>query len=316
VGGWEIDIDTRRQVWTEETYRIHEVDFSYQPTVESGLAFYEGESQALITAAVQRAVEHGEPFNLELSIITARGKRRLVHAIGNPDLSARKVVGFFQDITERKLAEMAITVTLKEKESLLKEVHHRVKNNLQVITSLLRLESARSAHSETKSVLQEMRGRIRSRALLHEALYHSGTVAGVDLGEYLTQLAREAFAAHNTSPSSVQLRLDLGSVHAEMDQALPCGLIVNELLANALEHGFPDGHRGEVLVELHTGDEGRRLRLRVSDTGVGLPADFATRRNDSLGLQLISDLAGQLGGTLDIGPGPAAVFTVTCPTGR
>ncbi len=250
-----------------------------------------------------RHFQTGQPIWVLYSLFSLRDARGEV--IGWATVS--------RDISERRQAEAVIEASLREKEALLKEVHHRVKNNLQVITSLLRLEGARSEVAETKTVLDEMKGRIRSMALLHEALNHSGTVAAVDLREYLAALAREVFAAHNTASSSVHLRLDLASVPAGMDQALPCGLILNELLANALEHGFPDGCSGEVLLELHAEEEGRRVRLRVSDSGMGLPADFATRQNDALGLQLVADLAGQLGGTLEIGSAPAAVFTVTFP---
>ena len=222
-----------------------------------------------------------------------------------------RMIGTHHDITERKQAEQALQSSLRDKEALLSEVHHRVKNNLQVVTSLLRLEAGRNAHPQTRSVLGDMQGRIHSMALLHESLYRSGTFASIDLGGYLRQLSSQSFRALAVAPGAIQLQLDLASVQVEMDQALPCGLLVNELLSNCLKHGFPDGRSGEVRVELHALDAGRQLRLRVSDTGVGLPEDFESRRSHSLGLQLVSDLAGQLQGTLEIGPGPAAEFTIT-----
>jgi two-component sensor histidine kinase len=148
-------------------------------------------------------------------------------------------------------------------------------------------------------------------ALLHEALYRSGTFASVDLGAYLKELATQSFRASVFRLGSVRLQLDLASAPVEMDQALPCGLLVNELVSNCLRHGFPDGRTGEVRLELHPVDGGPQLRLRVSDTGVGLPADFETKRGKSLGLQLVSDLAIQIDGRLEVGPGPGAVFDVT-----
>ena len=214
------------------------------------------------------------------------------------------------ELAEREQAEAALQSSLLEKEALLKEVHHRVKNNLQVITSLLRLEAGRSAQPSTKSVLKDMQGRIQSMALLHESLYRSGTFAAVDLGTYLKQLTTQSFRALVPHPGAIQLRLDLASVQIGMDQAMPCGLLANELISNCLEHGFPDGGTGEVRVELHTVNGGQQLRLRVSDTGAGLPADFEAKRSHALGLQLVSGLVAQLGGTLEIGPGPVAVFTV------
>jgi two-component sensor histidine kinase len=221
------------------------------------------------------------------------------------------------DITERKRAEAVIhaaleekTALLGEKTALLGEMHHRVKNNLQVVTSLLRLEAGRSAQADTKEVLEDMQGRIRSMALLHEALYRAGTFAAVDLGAYIKELAIQAFRAQAVSPGAVRLQLELAAVTVVMDQAMPCGLLVNELVSNCLKHGFPDGRAGEVRVELQPEAGGAQWRLRVSDTGIGLPADFAARRGQSLGLQLASGLAQQINGELAIGPGPAAVFTV------
>ena len=147
-------------------------------------------------------------------------------------------------------------------------------------------------------------------ALLHESLYRSGTFASVDLGAYLKQLTNQSFRALIIRPGSVRLQQELASVQVEMDQALPCGLLVNELISNCLKHWFPGDHSGEVRVELQLLDGGPGLRLRVSDTGVGLPADFESKRSNSLGLQLVSSLARQIDGRLEIGPSPGAVFEV------
>ena len=213
------------------------------------------------------------------------------------------------DITERRLAEEALRASLHEKEGLLKEIHHRVKNNLQVIASLLRLESSRTREPATKGVLKDMQGRIRSMALLHEALYRSGKFARVELADYLRQLATQLFRGQNTAPATVQLALQLSPESLPIDLAIPCGLIVNELLTNSLKHGFAQSSGGEVRLVLQREPDGR-IRLQVSDTGAGLPADFDSRRGGSLGLQLVSDLARQIGGVLEIGPPPQAVFAV------
>lgn len=213
------------------------------------------------------------------------------------------------DITALKQAQAALNTSLAEKEALLKEVHHRVKNNLQVITSLLRLESMRRDNADTRAVLGDMQGRIRSMALLHESLYRSGLFASVDLGDYLGQLVTQAFRSQAGSGDAVRLSLDLHSVRVGMDQATPCGLLVNELVSNCLKHAFPDGHGGDIHVELHALSDPQQVRLRVSDTGVGLPSDFQLARGRSLGLQLVDDLAHQIGGHLEVGPGSS--FAVT-----
>lgn len=211
--------------------------------------------------------------------------------------------------TRRQEADKALHASLREKEALLKEVHHRVKNNLQVIMSLLRLEASRSGEAGTRLVLREMQGRIRSMALLHETLYRSGNFARVDLADYLRDLVNQLFRSQSADPSGARLVLDLAPVRLDIDHAIPCGLIVNELVTNALKHGLKDGRTGEVRVSLGVGPGGR-VTIEVGDSGPGLPADFEARREKSLGLQLVSDLARQLGGEFEIAAQPKMVFRV------
>jgi PAS domain S-box-containing protein len=222
------------------------------------------------------------------------------------------VAGMSTDITARKQMEVALQSSVNEKSALLKEVHHRVKNNLQVITSLLRLESRRSTVEDTKAVLGDMQARIRAMALLHESLYRSGTFASVDLGSYLRQLATQAFQTQSTNAGAVQLALNMGSVPVGMDQAIPCGLLINELISNCLKHGFPAGVTGQVSIELQPLDTPDQWRLCVSDNGLGLPENFEDKRKNSLGLQLVGDLARQIGGELKItaNPDKGVAFTV------
>ncbi len=219
-----------------------------------------------------------------------------------------------RDVTERQKSTDAMRHSLQEKDALLKEVHHRVKNNLQVIASLLRLESRRSTQGDTKAVLSEMQGRIRSMSLLHESLYRSGRFASVDLGDYLAELAANAFKSQLIVAGTVRLRLDLASVTVDIDQAIPCGLLANELISNCLKHGFPEGHEGDVTIELkQIQTTTASWRFSVSDTGVGLPPDFEDRRKHSLGLQLVSQLTAQMNGELQIEAGRplGSKFTVT-----
>ena len=221
-----------------------------------------------------------------------------------------RISGTYVDIHERKLAEEKLRASLHEKEALLKEVHHRVKNNLQVITSLLRLEAGRSKEPSRREVLQEMQGRIRSMALLHETLYRSGNFAGVNLADYLRQVVTQIFRAQNTAPERVQLSLELDAVTVDMDQAIPCGLIVNELVTNSLKHAFPGDKAGRIRVVLHRIDTGPLHRLEVTDNGVGFPGNFELSQSGTLGMQLVSDLSRQLQGEFDLSRGPGAGFTL------
>ena len=228
-----------------------------------------------------------------------------------PDLDPRFIM-LSREITNRKATETALRTSLHEKEALLKEVHHRVKNNLQVITSLLRLESRRDTEPGTRNVLNEMQGRIRSMALVHEAIYRTGNFGRIDLGSYLKQLAQQLFRGQNTDPSRVRLEMNLAEVLIDMDHAIPCGLIANELLSNSLKYAFPDARSGEVRITL-TRQPDRWVCLRVADTGVGFGPDFETRCSGSLGLQLVQDLSRQLGGRLEISDEQGARFTVFFP---
>jgi len=267
-----------------------------------------------IFVALWDTLSHGGVWQGELHNRTKDGDLLIEHAVIAPVLDAQgqtsHYVAIKDNITQRKQADLALQSSLKEKVALLHEVHHRVKNNLQIITSLLRLETGRSDQPTTQAVLKDMQGRIYSMALLHESLYRADTFASVELGSYLRQLATQAFRSQSGLAGDVRLVLELAELHVGMDQATPCGLLVNELLSNCLKHGFVTGQAGQVTVGLQPSDRAGWWCLSVRDTGVGLPPDFEARRALSLGLQLVSDLARQLGGQLRIDPGPGAAFSV------
>ncbi len=202
----------------------------------------------------------------------------------------------------REKAERALAASLREKEALLREVHHRVKNNMQVITSLLRLESNRAGHSATRSVLRDMQNRILAMAALHETLYRSGNFSQVNLADYLSGVVRQMGRSLVVTPGQISFLLDLDPVVVDMERAIPCGLVLNELASNCLKHAFPDGRLGTVWIDLHASGSDL-VSLRVRDNGLGLADDWSLRMERSLGLQLASDLSRQLGGRLEIGPG-------------
>jgi len=260
---------------------------------------------------VSGGVWQGELHNRKKS-----GDIFIEHAVIAPVLDEQgqptHYVALKQDITRRKQAEQMLLTSLDEKMALLNEVHHRVKNNLQVITSLLRLEAGRSSDAGTRNVLKDMQGRVYAMALLHETLYRAGNFAWVDLAAYLRQMATQAIRSQGSAGGEVQLVLELAPTQVAMDQATPCGLLANELLSNALKHGFPQGHSGVITLQSQPDATPGFWRVCVKDNGVGLPTDFDARRAKSLGLQLVSDLARQLGGHLDVQPadGGGAHFCV------
>jgi len=248
-----------------------------------------------------------------IGLIAVIGRGPLVnraHAEATLKLVAVRAAGEMQRLDASEL----LLESLQEKESLLKEIHHRVKNNLQIISSLLRLQAGKIDNPLAKGMLQATQDRVRSMALIHEHLYRSENLAAVDMASYLTSLCQQLFRTLAVTPDKIHLRLELASVSLGVDQAIPCGLLINELVTNAFKHAFPAGRGGEVRVELQPLKDGQGWRLRVADDGVGLPPGFDVQTRNSLGLKLIADLTGQLGGTLAINPGGSAcgaVFEVT-----
>lgn len=208
------------------------------------------------------------------------------------------LVGVAREITERKAAEDKIRASLHEKEVLLKEIHHRVKNNLQVITSLLSLQSAKIPGAEIQAILKESQTRVKSMALVHEELYQSEDFSRVDFADYIRRLTSNLFHTYQTGPVVVSLRVDVEKVYLTVDTAIPCGLIINELVSNALKHAFHGRAEGSITIRLQR--DGAAHVLTVSDDGVGLPLEVDPRTTETLGLQLVSTLTRQLGGSLAV----------------
>jgi len=210
-----------------------------------------------------------------------------------------------RDISARKLAERRLMASLREKEVLLKEVHHRVKNNLQVITSILSLQSFRTESPELQATLADAQNRVGSIALFHEKLYQSEDLARVGVGEYLEELVRRMVAQHADARRTIELELAFDDVRLGVDRAIPCGLIVNELLTNSLKHGLRGRPTGALRVELRQVDG--RIRLIVADNGVGMPAEFDPATTRTLGLQLVATFTEQLGGEFEVQRGADGV---------
>jgi PAS domain S-box-containing protein len=214
-----------------------------------------------------------------------------------------------RDVTERRLAEERLRASLREKEVLLKEVHHRVKNNLQLISSLLSLQAGQSKDGAVVEALVECQNRVRTMALVHENLYRSADLAYVRFAGHVERLCAHLFRSYNVNPERIALDLGVGDATLDLDRSVRCGLIINELVTNAIKHGFPDGRSGRIAVRLDAGAD-RWYTLIVSDDGVGPPPSFELGRLDSLGLQLVADLTEQLGGALSFHRNGGAAFVI------
>jgi len=205
-----------------------------------------------------------------------------------------------RDITERRQAENLVKESLKEKEILLKEIHHRVKNNMQVISSLIKLQSSYIKDQHYIEIFKESQNRIKAMALIHEKLYQSKDLVNIDFSEYVKNLANGLIRSYGSGANTIGLKADIADVDLGVDAAMPCGLIINELVSNSLKHAFPNGKSGEIKISMHS-INGSEIELIVGDNGVGFPEDIDFRKTDSLGLQLVSTLTeGQLHGTVEL----------------
>ena len=200
------------------------------------------------------------------------------------------------EIAQRRNAEEAVRHS-REKEVLLQEIHHRVKNNLQIITSLLRMQSRAVQDPAFSEALRECQNRVASMALIHDKLYRARDLARVSFGEYVRDLTNNILTSYALPARSVRVRFDIDDLSLSLDYAVPCGLILNELMSNCLKHAFPVGHSGTVYIGFHAEGE-EELCLVVRDDGVGVPADVDLGRTSSLGWRLIRALVEQLGGVV------------------
>lgn len=218
------------------------------------------------------------------------------------DIGGQKVViAIARDITERKNMEEQLRQALLEKETLLREIHHRVKNNMQIISTLLKLQMRNADDEQTRAMFRESQNRILSMAMIHEKLYQSEGLHRIDLKDYIDDMAREVFTSFGDLSAGIHLTTEIDEIALGLDTAIPCGLIIIELLSNALKYAFqpPEG-RGEIFIGLRCENRGW-FGLTVSDSGVGLPADLEINNLKSLGLRLVSDLARyQLDGDMSI----------------
>jgi PAS domain S-box-containing protein len=218
-----------------------------------------------------------------------------------------------RDITVLKRNEEQIKASLKEKDALLKEIHHRVKNNLQIISSILSLQEAKVNDEASREILADSRNRIKSMALIHEKLYVSNNLSSIDFAEYINSLMSHLSCSYGGNSGRIVTRTDIEGLVLNIDVAIPLGLIVNELATNSFKHAFPGDRAGEIFLELHKVKDGKYL-LVVGDDGVGMPAGFDIDRTPSLGLQLVQALAQQTNSQVTIEHEKGTVFKIEFST--
>lgn len=319
---WQAQPDGRIDSFNRRWYELTGLAASTKPE-RKWLSTLHGDDRKLFLRQWLRSVRTGEPFDMEMRIGQGTGYRwYLTRAIPIREQRGQVVrwFGTTTDIHERKLAEENLESaverrtedlrrTLREKDVLFQEVHHRVKNNLQIINSLLRMQGETVKESPAQTALNEARERVYSMALIHERLYSDRRMDELDFGQYVRALVDSLVHSYSQS-ENIKATVDSTPVTLELDQAIPCGLILNELVTNSLKYAFPEGRSGTVAVSLKQG-KSNVITLTVADDGVGLPPEFDPERCDSLGMSIVSALAKQLSGTFGFESRGGAHFSVS-----
>lgn len=226
--------------------------------------------------------------------------------------SGTLIISAIRDNSVKKLAEDRIRASLHEKEVLLKEVHHRVKNNLQVINSILNLQADTIADEKVRDIFNDTRARIRSIALVHERLYQTKDLSNIDFGEYVDGLVSDLFRAFGIEGGRISYSLEIKYSSIPIDKTVNCGLIINEIISNSLKYAFPDNRVGNIEIKLEK-DEKNFIHLWVGDDGIGLPSGFDYRKTDSLGLKLVNGLSSEIGGKIDVETKMGTKFHIMFP---
>lgn len=233
--------------------------------------------------------------------------------VRNQDGDPRHFISIVEDITARKTAEKTVKKSLAEKEVLLQEIHHRVKNNMQVISSLLSLQAANIDDRGLRTVFRESQSRVRAMALIHEILYDSGDLSGIDLENYMTRLASSLVRMYRSDAGLIEIDVDCETIALGIDAMVPCGLAISELVSNALKYAFPEGRPGRIEIQAARTSNGD-IELVVRDDGVGISPDLDIRSTGTMGMNLVLGLVEkQLGGTIELDRGRGTRFTIIIP---
>lgn len=248
-----------------------------------------------------RYTKQGTPIHISLATAPIADSRGQV----------RSIMSVVADITGRKLWEEKLQNTIKEKEVLLQEIHHRVKNNLQIISSLINLQMGKTESVRDKDLFQSTRNRIRALALVHEKLYKSRDMSKVDFTGYIKDIVKELFETYRKKRNTIELRLDLEQITIDITKATPLGFMCNELFVNSLCHAFPNDNRGVLAIQLKRSSQG--CSLIIKDDGIGLPGDIDVENPKSFGLTMVQSLAKQIDAEVRFTSNRGTEIEITCP---
>ncbi|NOR16028.1 MAG: PAS domain S-box protein [Candidatus Aminicenantes bacterium] len=280
----------------------------------------ESDYRQKITEKAAAIIQRGESVeDFETTIQRKDGQKRVIawnsRSLANERGVPTGSIALGRDITEHKQAQAQLQKSLKDKELLLKEIHHRVNTNMQVVSALLSLQSRYIRDPKIRQIFKQGQSRIRALALIHEKLYQSGDLTCLGFSLYIRDLAIYLFQTYKVNPQEIRLNIQAEDIRLDINTAIPCGLILNELISNALQHAFPqkkgkavDVPLGELRIRF-TGDTDNTYTMMVSDNGIGLQPEVDLQNTESLGLQLVNMLSSQLKSTVEIKKGPGTTFT-------
>jgi PAS domain S-box-containing protein len=277
-------------------------------------AFMPGNTEVFFQSLHEENIRLRQPVSgVELTFLDRKKVPHIFEVNGTPhtrpDGTFLGFSGIARDITERKALQDRVAASLKEKEILLKEIHHRVKNNMQVISSLLNLQAKFIKDAKSREVIQESQNRVMSIALVHEKLYQSKNLAEIDYLEYLKKIAENLLQSYGISPRTVAIRIHAENIVFPIDKAIPLSLIINEMITNSLKYAFPDNRAGTIIIDIRKEDD--HYTLILQDDGIGLPETVTLDQTDTLGLQLVNSLVHQIQGTISLNRGPGTGYTIT-----
>ncbi len=310
VGSYLLDFEKNAVEWTKETFNIFGLGETDQPpSVEEYKLLIHPEDIQVVYDHLSESITTGQKFDLVYRIIRPDGTLRFVHSLGSPEMNGDGVVvrlsGTLQDVTESKLIENELKSSLDEKTVLIREVHHRVKNNLAAILGLIEIESHALKDPAVSKVMMELGNRIKSMAVVHEQLYRSDNLSLIGFENYLNSFIPYLHQSFQ-SVENIDIQVNAQDIELSLDLAVPCGLIVNELLTNALKHAFPTARESSTDLEPRTisitmRNQNGHYVLSVSDNGIGIPDDFDWRETQTLGLRMVRMLCEhQLGGKMEL----------------
>lgn len=325
-----IDSDGRVISWNramEEMTRVWSEEILGKENHEYALPFYGMRRPMLIdlvTAPDDEILKYypdvkrkGRRLSIETDV-SLKGDIRTVWAAAVPLYDSKgNFIGAIEsvrDITQMKESRIRIKKDLKEKEMLLKEIHHRVKNNLMVISSLLNIQARYIKDKESHDIFIQSKNRARSMAIIHERLYRSTDLKKIDFRDYIRSLSTELFHSYVSNPHVLKLNLNVDDIFLDINTAIPLGLIINELITNSLKHAFSEGKKGEINIDFHKKDDNYEFILK--DDGIGFPEDLDFKNTDSLGLQLVNSFTDQIDGKIELNSTNGTEFKITFKEGE